>query len=190
MQTNILWTGREYYSLENCLVTKNAGRIGVNSVIVGKYQTDLYRIEYSLYTDERWRTIMTELNVRLRDTQQALRYESDGNGNWSQSGKDMPEFAGCLDIDISLTPFTNTLPVNRLALGINETSEIKVVYFDLLNQNIRPAHQRYTRLAANTYKFENVPNDFEAVVTVDERGFVVDYPELFEQTYQCESHYF
>jgi hypothetical protein len=88
-----------------------------------------------------------------------------------------------------LTPFTNTLPINRLKLSEKEGEQIMVLYVDVLGRKIMPVRQKYTRLSQNSYKYENVPNDFEAVIAVDELGLVVDYPGLFKRTYITESDY-
>ncbi|MCE7062290.1 putative glycolipid-binding domain-containing protein [Dyadobacter sp. CY343] len=85
------------------------------------------------------------------------------------------------EVDISLTPFTNTLPINNPVLAEKETREIKVVYFDFSKQIVRPVRQRYTRLSADLYHYENVPNDFEADIRVDDDGLVVEYPGLFSR---------
>ena len=107
--------------------------------------------------------------------------QSNGKGSWFDKGEVLQQFDGCIDVDLPLTPFTNTLPINRLKLQVGEQQVIRVVYLDLLNNAIKPIAQRYTRLSEFQYKYENVPNDFEAVILVDESGFVVDYPGLFER---------
>ncbi len=94
----------------------------------------------------------------------------------------MNEFKGCIDIDISLTPFTNSLPINRLQWRLNKPQQIKVLFLDILSQEILAVQQRYTKLSETEYKFENVPNDFEAIINVDDSGMVVNYPELFVRT--------
>jgi hypothetical protein len=189
MQTNILWTGREYYSLENCLLTRTDLASKANSVIIGMHHDNLYRVEYLIKTNENWETTFLELKTQVSDKLETLRYESDGKGNWTNNRKTIYEFSGCIDIDISLTPFTNTLPVNRLKLAINESQEISVLYLDILEQQVKRIRQKYTRLSETEYKFQNVTNDFEAIITIDELGLVVDYPELFERTYICKSNY-
>jgi uncharacterized protein len=70
-------------------------------------------------------------------------------------------------VDISLTPLTNTLPVKRLQLKKGQSKEIAVIYFDLLDAQVKPVRQKYTRLSATEYLYENVPNDFEAKIKMD-----------------------
>lgn len=75
-----------------------------------------------------------------------------------------------------------TLPINRLDLHLEGSSEVQVIYCDVLQQQLKPVRQKYTRLSATQYHYENVPNDFEATITVDEWGLVMDYPGLFVRT--------
>jgi uncharacterized protein len=189
MQTNLLWTGREYYSLENCLVNTTDEGTTVNSVIVGKYNETLYRVDYEIRINKNWQ--VTAFTLKGRHSNQSLhwKFAGDGNGNWTTGGKPADEFKGCIDIDIPLTPFTNTLPVNRLKLMPGSSQQIRVLYLDVLEQRISTVKQQYTRLSDTEYQYENVPNDFEATITVDASGFVVDYPQLFVRTAAQNSNY-
>lgn len=189
MQTNILWTGREYYSLENCLV--KAGNTGaeISSTIIGLYEGTIYRVEYLIKTNTNWETVFFEIYCRHNNLTQQISFEGDGKGTWTNNGKKAEQFNGCIDIDIPLTPFTNTLPIRRLSLSENQSQEIKVIYCDLLEQQIKPVHQLYTRLSNTGYHYENVPNDFEANILVDDAGLVVDYPSLFVRTAALQTNY-
>lgn len=189
MQTNLLWTGQEYDSRENCLVNTTEKGTEVNSVIVGSYGLKIFRVAYRIRTNPGWETVFFEVLSQHSDQIQCHRFESDGKGNWKSQGKPAPQYNGCIDIDISLTPFTNTLPINRLKLSPNASQEIQVIYLDLLEQQIFPVRQKYTCLSKTGYKYENVPNDFEAVVTVDEFGLVVGYPQLFVRTARFNTNY-
>ncbi len=45
--------------------------------------------------------------------------------------KDVRDLSGCCEnVDVSETPFTNTLPIRRLGLTSGESAEIRVAYFD------------------------------------------------------------
>lgn len=182
MQFNILWTGRAYYSLENCLAEISPAGVDISSVIVGRYEGKIYRVEYRIKTNPDWETQFVEITSRHSNDEHKFRLHNASHGKWVAEGKIIREFDDCTDVDIAVTPFTNTLPINRLKLKIGETKQIRVIYFDLLEQEIRAVQQQYTRLAELKYHYENIPNDFEADITVDENGFVVDYPTLFTRT--------
>ena len=182
MQINLLWTGREYYSLENCLVNITPAGGEINSTIVGLYEGNIYKVSYTIKTNEHWQTIFLAIDSQQNNKTDHTQLEGDGNGNWLYNGKKAEQYNGCIDIDIPLTPFTNTLPIRRLALHQNESSEIHVIYCDILAEQITPVCQKYTRISDAAYHYENVPNDFEATIQVDEFGLVVDYPQLFVRT--------
>jgi len=189
MQTNLLWAGREYHSMENCLVKPADDSIAITSTIVGYYENKIYLVDYFIKANTHWETLIVEINCRHSDHIQRIKFERDEKNNWRSNGSELPAFKGCIDIDISLTPPTNSLPINRLQLKQNEAQEINVIYFDLLAQQIKPATQKYTRLTDLSYHYENIPNDFEAVIEVDESGFVADYPTLFTRTAALQTNY-
>lgn len=189
MQKNILWTGIEYDSLENCILNITNNGSEINSSIIGKYANELYKIEYRIITNQHWETIVFQIKSQLYNTIEVNDFRKEGKESWYVNGQPDEKFNGCIDIDISLTPFTNTLPINRLNLSEKEGEQIKVLYVDILGQKIMPVQQKYTKLSQTDYKYENVPNDFESVITVDNIGLVMKYPGLFKRTYITESNY-
>jgi hypothetical protein len=84
----------------------------------------------------------------------ALGLRSDGAGRWQDTnGAHLSPLAGCEDIDIWPTPFTNSVPIWRSHLAIGER---------------------------RLYRFENLDGSgFQADLTVDENGLVTDYPGYF-----------
>lgn len=181
MRAQLLWKAREYSSLEHCVVKSTATGREISSVICGYNDGKIFRVDYRIVTNADWHTISVDIQYDIAGSVQTLHYSGNGNGNWKIDGKMNPAFDGCIDVDLPLTPFTNTLPVSRLGLDEGEDQIIKVIYFDIMAGEIKPVNQKYTRLSSKNYKYENVPNDFEAVITVDDHGFVVDYPQLFER---------
>lgn len=189
MQTNILWSGREYYSLENCLINTSENGTEINSTIIGSYQGKIYQVTYHIKTNEYWETVFAAITSRHSNQMQKIQLEGDGEGNWTSNGKKAEQFTGCIDIDIAVTPFTNTLPIRRLKLHQHQEQVIQVIYCDLLEQHIQPVRQQYRCLSATEYHYENIPNDFEANIVVDESGFVVDYPSLFVRSAAIKTAY-
>jgi hypothetical protein len=134
---------------------------------------------YLVETDAAWRTRRVRVAVEGGGVLEML---SLGEGDWaSAEGEAIPELDGCFDPDISMTPFTNTLAIRRLGLKIGESAEINVAYILVPELSLRAAPQRYTRLADRLWRFEGLDIDFAADITVDENGFVVEYPGLFRR---------
>lgn len=189
MQYNIIWTGVEYHSIENCLVNINNDGSVTRSVINGLYEGKIYKVEYTIYADREWNTKEVRIYARHSNKEQQVILVSDRKGHWIMNGENAETLKGCIDVDIPVTPFTNTLPVKRLLIEENEEAEISVVYLDMLEWNIRPVKQLYRRISAGIYHYENIPNDFEADISTDENGFVVDYPQLFKRSAIIQSNY-
>ena len=137
------------------------------------------KASYSVETDAAWVTRRVRVDVTGGGRLEIL---SDGAGHWRcADGGALPELDGCIDPDISMTPFTNTLAVRRLGLKVGEAAEIKVAYVLVPELSLRAAPQRYTRLAERLWRFDGLDIDFTADLTMDEGGFVVEYPGLFRR---------
>lgn len=134
---------------------------------------------YVVETDAAWITRRVRVDVKSSGTLEIL---SDGAARWRRAdGSALPELDGCVDPDISVTPFTNTVALRRLDLKIGERAEIKVAYILVPELSLRAAPQRYTRLANRLWRFDGLDIEFTADITVDESGFVVEYPGLFRR---------
>lgn len=107
---------------------------------------------------------------------------SDGAGRWMRDGVAMGALDGAIDVDVSATPFTNTLPIRRLALAAGVSAEILVAYVDVPSLAISAERQRYTCLeSARRYRFEALDGDFTRTLEVDADALVVSYPGLFRR---------
>src|SRR5688500_10100595 len=108
MQINLLWTGRAYYSLENCLVNLTDSGAKISSTIIGYYEAKIYKVEYRIETNAEWETVFLDIHCQHNNHIQTLQLQSDGKGNWTRDGQPAKAFNGCIDVDIPLTPLTNT----------------------------------------------------------------------------------
>jgi hypothetical protein len=121
----------------------------------------------------------------LADPEHAVALLADGEGNWTKDGNPVDALKGCLDIDISVTPFTNTLPIRRLNLHSGDTTVIEVAYLVVPDCEIWKTSQRYTcldqKVHGGLFRFQGLATGFEAEISADEEGFVVDYPPVFRR---------
>jgi hypothetical protein len=159
-------------------------------VLLQQHDNEVMRARYQLTCDRRWQLRSAGI-APLRAGQQPLVLQTNGAGHWTTpAGEALPDLAGCLDIDISATPFTNTLPIRRLTLRPGEAREIGVVYIALPDLQCRPLRQRYTCLAAHPdgglYRFEHLESGFTAELPVDADGLVLDYPGLFRRVWPAQ----
>ena len=159
------------------------GSIHADSLSVGTVDGTAYRIRYELDCDARWSVQRLDLHDSLSDKHVQL---ARGQGeHWSDAqGHPLPELAGCSDVDIMITPFTNTLPIRRLNLAVGEAREIAVVYVGLPGLAPSRFDQRYTCLSVRedggVYRYESLRSGYTADLIVDSDGLVVDYPNAFQ----------
>ncbi|QRY77594.1 putative glycolipid-binding domain-containing protein [Pseudomonas sp. PDNC002] len=142
-----------------------------------------YQLEYQLNWDAGWRLREARFSVESARGTHQLHLLADGEGHWQTAdGAALAELDGCLDIDIWPTPFTNTFPIRRLQLADGERRELTVVYLEA--PKLKPVRMRqgYTRVDARHYHYENLEGtNFQALLTVDDEGLVIDYPTLFRR---------
>jgi uncharacterized protein len=180
-RTDILWKSEQYQSLENCVIKEIDGSLTVDSSISGLADKTNFSLEYAININSRWETTSFHLKILLPEKKEELEFIRHDNYTWNLNGNRIGELDNCIDIDISLTPFTNTLPIKRLNFDESNRNLIKVLYIDVLEREVKAVNQSYTKLSSTRYKFENVPNDFEAHIELDQNGFVEHYPGLFER---------
>lgn len=96
-------------------------------------------------------------------------------------GELRPDLDGAREVDISVSPLSNTLPIRRLNLAVGESADIITAYLTLPDLTVTFDPQRYTRLSEREYLYESRDSDFRRTITVDDTGLVIDYPGLFER---------
>ena len=185
MQRDVMWAGLETPSLEHLRLTTNRAGIFADGLIVGLWEGAPRRIRYEVRCDAAWRA-RSVLVTSLESEGPEVDLVSDRNGAWTtREGVAVPELDGCIDVDISATPFTNTLPIRRLRLVPEGPQEIRAVYVAIAGMRTWAEPQRYTVLEARgdggLYRFESLDGGFEADLPVDADGVVLDYPGLFER---------
>jgi hypothetical protein len=159
----------------------------VNGLVIGLEAGRPFRIGYEIRCDEWWR--VREVRAAAPDSRRpVLELLADGEGHWQRrGGEPMRELDGCIDVDISATPFTNTLPIRRLGLEHGESEELMVTYIRVPELLVGPERQRYCCLEARAdgglYRFEALPSGFTAELPVDGDGLVIDYPGLFRRAW-------
>jgi uncharacterized protein len=164
------WDGLELNSTETCSVSESEGGIRVESTVHGTFG----QCKYTLLADDHWQFRSLALVLGSR----SLRIDFDGTV-WTVDGRERQDLEAAREVDIAISPLSNTLPIRRLELAIGESVDITTAYVAVPNLTVVTDSQRYTRLADHEYRYESRDSNFERVITVDEHGLVVIYPGLF-----------
>lgn len=100
---------------------------------------------------------------------------------WSLNTAPMPAVAGCIDLDLGFTPATNLISIRRLDLGIGARGEIVAAWLPFPSFELQPLRQVYARSTSHEYAYSCPDLRFQSTLTVDDLGFVRDYPPLWRE---------
>lgn len=178
----IVWKST-YVNTTEYTTIKFTDNIQVNGQITGQGLGKFFNINYQLEINQQWEIQGLKINF-VSDSSFNISLHRNEKKQWlNEKGEILSKLNNCTDVDITLTPFTNTLPINRLNLAIGESKEIEVVYFDLPTNKFNPAKQRYTNLGNGVYKYENLSSGFTSNLQVDDDGLVLNYPGIWHRVF-------
>jgi uncharacterized protein len=141
-----------------------------------------WSVRYEIATDLSWVTRSARVSCRTAAGRRDIALEADGDGGWLIDGTPAGHVAGCLDLDLEASAFTNTFPIQRLQLSVGDTAEAPAAYVRGADLELERLEQRYTRMAdvEESRRYDYVAPDlgFRAQLVYDKVGLVVDYPGI------------
>lgn len=178
----LIWEASGWKAIE-CMNWKEENKEPViTSHITGIIDNVPFGVHYMIELDTKWQTqhfLISDLN----NPDNVIELYSDGKGKWFDRDEAVGPLEGCVDIDITLTPFTNTIPLRRLNPAKGKRTSIEVVYIRLPEFTFEKIQQYYTNLGNNRYLFETGDGSFKAELQVDKNFMVMDYPDLFKRLF-------
>ena len=191
MPTDLEWEALDWPGLEHVVVAADAAGFRADGQLVLGPPDGPASVSYQLSCDANWRVTGLTITAVSAAGSRTLALSADHDGHWLADGQPRPDLDGCIDVDISLTPLTNTLPIRRLTWAPGRAQELDVVYVSAPDLTARRASQRYTLLerdaddGAPLYRYES--GSFRADLTVDGDGFVSDYAGLWRRVWPSEA---
>jgi hypothetical protein len=155
-----------------------------------------YSCRYEVVTNERWETVRFDVTAEGAGWLRTVRLERAA-GRWRvttaeqgdldaalrAAGHPAAPLPGCedpdrlvdaLDVDLTGSPLTNTLPLRRLGLA-GAKATVTVAWVVLPGLAVLPADQSYA-VDGERVRFSSA--GFEADLLVDDESYVVHYPGL------------
>jgi hypothetical protein len=137
-------------------------------------------IDYRLETGDAFVTQAMDVEARWDGGSASLRLRND-DGAWTVNGEPRPDLDGALDCDLAACPLTNTMPILRHGLHREPGDhQLLMAFIHVPTLEVTPNRQRYTflrRVDAGA-KVRYASGSFRSDLTIDEDGFVLDYPQL------------
>lgn len=170
----VSWRGIDSGSRETAVLTEEGDTIRVVSRVRGPHGT----CAYTLIADDGWR--FRSLMVEVGDRSLRVVYDEEDQ-LWTVDGRSRPDLRDAREVDLAMSPLSNTLPIRRLRLPIGASSDITTAYITVPNLQVVADPQRYTRISEHEYRYESRDSDFRRTISVDGHGLVLAYPGLFER---------
>ena len=175
---SILWHGVEPFSAELCHLMRRDRTWDLQGVILADLTDGGTEVRYLLRVDELWRS--RRLRVEMTGAHQGtLDLLGDGHGSWTVDGDPAPGLDGCVDVDLGISPSTNTLPIRRLDPPFERPAAIHAAWVRFPELTVEADAQSYERIGDSRWRFRS--GDFEADLDVDDAGLVSRYGELWRR---------
>jgi len=177
----VLWRRRDVPGYESCRIFSRDAGWRLDGAALFNYEGSACRLDYLIACDHEWVTqsalVSGWVGTRIID----VTVTRDASGQWSMNGTSCPEIAGCVDVDLNFSPSTNLLPIRRLELAIDQKAAVRAAWLRFPSFEVEPLEQSYARIGERVYRYESSGGRFEADVTVDAQGLVLNYGEIWSR---------
>ena len=167
------------FGAECCRIWYDGGNWHLHGTVVHALADRPMLAHYRIKCNAAWETQEVAVDLEVAGESRALRLLVDEERRWWSEDRELEEMRGCLDVDLGITPSTNTLPIRRLGLAVGWSTEVYAAWVKFPELEVQLLPQTYTRLDEQTYRYES-NTGFTADLTVDSSGIVTYYPGGWE----------
>jgi uncharacterized protein len=181
MGRDIVWNWCDRPGLEHLSLDIAPDAIRADGLVMVQLAPEWLRVAYTVELDGGWNFRHVRITVERDGVSRLLELERAADGRWLADGCVRPDLAECADIDIMATPFTNSLPIRRLAFEPGQPQTLQVAYIRLPDLIVESVTQDYTKLAAGQFRYHSRASGFTADLTIDGDGLVLDYGDIWRR---------
>ncbi len=185
LQRTALWQNLKQHGTEYCRLVSHDYGWRLMGTVLSIFDHNPLQVQYQVSCNHLWQTRTVQITVHAGIDEQSLHLIIDERQRWWLQNKgeqqELTRLRGCIDIDLGITPATNTLPIRRKPLPLGHTVESKAAWVRFPNLDIEVLLQRYTRLTESHYQYESGNGDFTTEIEVDEMGMVIHYPDSWQR---------
>jgi hypothetical protein len=192
MTTAIIWenSDKNDYSIEYFNPISEANLNILKGTVILLVEKNPTLVTYEIICDKYWKTRSVKINQQTSDNKNKyIDLIIDRDQIWRKNIRELSSDSstvldfpsGIYDVDLQVTPATNTLPINRLGLKMGESREIDVVWIGFPALTLDRQGQKYSRIGERNYKFEIPSTGFKAQLAVDKSGLVINYDKLWHR---------
>ncbi len=167
---NLVAGGSEYFRIFR---TEHGFRL--DGQVVAPLSGKPYFIIYAINCDLHWNTQSIAVEQTQGSQSRSLQIRVDQDHCWWINEQHIGGLDGFIDVDLSISPSTNTLPINRLSLPLGASRELTAAWLRFPELELAPLPQRYTHVDEFHYRYDSLDSDFTAPLQVDDLGLVLNY---------------
>jgi hypothetical protein len=180
LKQSVVWKNLVINGTDYCALWHTAEGWLLKGTVVGVLENQRPVLAtYEIHSDENWLTRRVQVERTVGSDVKTLSLSVDSRGVWRSSDQELRHIHSD-DIDLAVTPATNTLPISRLKLQVGSSAPVIAAWVKFPELTVEPLSQRYTRTAKNIYKYES-DTGFSAEIVVDDLGLVITYPGGWER---------
>jgi uncharacterized protein len=136
---------------------------------------------YLVDADDRWRIrsahVFGTLGTELLDV-----FISAKDGEpWTVNGHAQPGTAGCIDLELGITPGTKLFTLRRLAMAVGQEERFVTAHLVLADLSLEPIGQHYKRLSESDYLYGVAGLKQATLLRVDRDQSVIRWPGRYER---------
>jgi uncharacterized protein len=173
---SVLWHNPYDHSTELCQLRFHPPGWLIEGLVLIPADEAPARCDYRVDVDERWRARRVHLRLAGLGHERQLELTSERD-RWYIDGAHDPALDGCTDVDLRVSPSTNTLPIRRLGLEVGAQATVQAAWVGFPDLQVVSSEQTYERITEQTYRYRS--GSFAADINVDEAGMVVNYGEKY-----------
>ena len=172
-QRSVLWRRMDGAGTESFLLSRDDTGWCLEGNVVALLDHEPSHIRYRVLCDPSWRALSAQVSQNRGGVERELHITVRDSGRWWVEGEEDARLRNCTDVDLEISPSTNTIPIRRLNLAVGQESAVTAAWVRFPALTIEPLHQRYTRTGANRYRYAS--HDFATDLEVDDLGLVTRY---------------
>ena len=178
-QANILWRRVDTQGHDACRLRQFETGWSLNGATAFVEDGETGAFQYEVQHDADWQTRSATIAGWVGSQEVHIQIACRPAGSWLMNASPVGDVAGATDIDLGLTPATNTTAIRRLRLGEGERAASTAAWLDPTDWRLKPLEQTYFRRSGTVYEYASPTHGFSAVLTVDDFGLLTDYPGIW-----------
>lgn len=180
----VTWRHMSGSTTEVCRLFESAEGPLLCGLVTGVLQAAPVLVRYRVACTGGWRTRRADIELVHSGRRRRLALRRDPGDSWWVDGTRDDALTGLWDVDLGITPATNTLPVRQLERAAGSSLSLTAAWVRFPELTVRPLPQTYRALGGRRYRYESRGGAFAASLDVDDVGLVIRYPDLWERVGQ------